>query len=748
MSLMTNLAIILMAAGVFTVISRALKQPLILGYIIAGFLVGPHLGLVPLSDTESVQQWSEIGIVFLLFALGLEFSFKKLFKVGSSALITALVKCVGMFVLGLVVGPLMGWTQMESIFLGGLMSMSSTTIIIKAYDDMGLKNKPHSTLLFGSLVFEDLIAVLLMVLLSTLAVSNKFEGGAMLLALGRLGFFLILWFVVGIFFIPLILKWAHKFLNNEIVLIIGIGLCFMMVWFAESVGFSSALGAFVMGSILAETIEGERIEHSISGVKDLFGAIFFVSVGMMVDPAMIAAHWQPILIITLLAVVGILVFSTTGALIVGQGVENSVHVGFSLAQLGEFAFIIAGLGCSLGVMRDFIYPVVVAVSVITTFTTPYMIKAADPVCNWLYRILPAKLIERFSPSPDATVEDSAAAKQEWKKFFRVYFLRIVLFSVPIIALLLVSANVVPGLLKSWLPSWSEMAINIIATAINVIVVSLLLFGFMTNNASLNRSIELLICDKKHNKWIVNSFIFVRFLIGGVFLVFAIFMFLPVNVWTLIVFVAIVAALNYIASRYMKSVSFIEDVFKKNLNEKENQERLEKPVTMAMQEKLSGFDVHVDAVEIPSECSLAGKTLREMPFRHKADVNVVEINRGNIKIRIPRGDERIYPKDVLLTVGTSSEIEKMREMIAENTPMVDEMNNDNFVVHTVVLTKQSAFTGKTIRETDLRASGCLIVSVLRDSTLLTSLQPDDRLLEGDKIWIAGEEKSCQFVLNSL
>jgi CPA2 family monovalent cation:H+ antiporter-2 len=289
--LVSDLALILISAGIFTIISKALKQPLILGYIVAGFLVGPHLGLFPsVTDTHSVEQWSEIGIIFLLFSLGLEFSFKKLIKVGSSALIMAVTKCIGMFIVGIILGSVLHWTLMESVFLGGLLSMSSTTIIIKAYDDMKLKNKPYASLVFGSLVFEDLIAILLLVLLSTLAVSNKFAGGEMIGSLLKLGFFMVLWFVVGIFMIPTLLKKAQKYINDEILLIVSIGLCFGMVALAEYVGFSSALGAFVMGSILAETLEGEHIMHLTDSIKDLFGAIFFVSVGMMVDPQVIAEH--------------------------------------------------------------------------------------------------------------------------------------------------------------------------------------------------------------------------------------------------------------------------------------------------------------------------------------------------------------------------------------------------------------------------------------------------------------------------
>ncbi|MBQ1637752.1 MAG: cation:proton antiporter, partial [Bacteroidales bacterium] len=436
LNLVKDLAVILIAAGVFTIISKALKQPLILGYIVAGFIVGPHLGLFGISSAESVEQWSEIGIIFLLFALGLEFSFKKLLKVGSAALITAGCVCVGMFVMGNIVGHALGWSSMEAIFLGGLMSMSSTTIIIKAYNDLGLKNKAYSTLVFGTLVVEDLIAVVLMVLLTTIATANQFAGGEMLMGLAKLLFFLILWFLVGIYVIPTFLKWVRKYLNDEILLLVAIGLCFGMVTLASFAGFSSALGAFVMGSILSETIEGEHIGKLVVNIKDLFGAIFFVSVGMMVDPKVIAEHWLPILVLTLVTVFGMTVFGSLGALVSGRGLNTAVHTGFSLAQLGEFSFIIAGLGVSLGVMRGFIYPVVIAVSVITTFTTPYMIKAATPVCNFLYKKLPVRILAKLDPSPDTSVKASAEEQSEWKALLKNYGLRVVLYGVILIAVFL------------------------------------------------------------------------------------------------------------------------------------------------------------------------------------------------------------------------------------------------------------------------------------------------------------------------
>ena len=559
--LVTELAIILIAAGVFTVISKALKQPLILGYIVAGFLVGPSLGIFPQFSPESVHQWSEIGIIFLLFNLGLEFSFKKLLKVGSAALITAGTICVGMFVLGMLTGSAMGWTSMESIFLGGLLSMSSTTIIIKAYDDMGLKNKPYASLIFGSLVFEDLIAVLMLVLLSTMAVSNKFAGGEMLMALGKLAFFLVLCFLVGIYLIPTLLKKARKYITDEILLIVSIGLCFGMVVLANAVGFSSALGAFMMGSILAETIEGEHIQKLTSKIKDLFGAIFFVSVGMMVDPHIIAQYWPNILVLAIVAVGGILLFSTTGVLIAGKGLDTAVHTGFTMAQLGEFAFIIAGLGCSMGVMRDFIYPVVIAVSVITTFTTPYMIKAADPTLAFLKRKLPAKVLAVVDPPQDDTPANSMAEQSEWKKLLKSYALRVGLYSVILLAIILACNAFLDKAVTGIFPSIGEGARKWIELIVTLLLMSPFLYGMTILNGSLAKPAKHLLSEKPSNRWPILSLMTLRILIGIAFIVAVVQRYYNVAGWSALLLVL----LSFLFFAFSNGVSQNLDVLTQRLN---------------------------------------------------------------------------------------------------------------------------------------------------------------------------------------
>ena len=712
-NLVKDLALILISAGVFTIISKALKQPLILGYIVAGFLVGPHMGLFPtVTSTVQVKEWSDIGIIFLLFALGLEFSF------------------------------------MESIFLGGMLSMSSTTIIIKAYDDLGYKDRPFAPLVFGALVFEDLIAVVLMVLLSTMAVSNKFAGGEMLMGLAKLVFFLILWFLIGIYMIPTILKKAHNYLNDEILLLVSLGLCFVMVSLASLAGFSEALGAFVMGSILAETLESEHIMHLTKGIKDLFGAIFFVSVGMMVDPHVIAEHWGTILVLTITVMTGILFFSTSGAVLAGQGLENAVHAGFSLAQLGEFSFIIAGLGVSLGVMRDFIYPVIITVSVITTFTTPYMIKAGTPAYLYLIKKLPAQFVNRINAFSTQERQNSAAAQNEWKRLIKEVALRVLLYSVILIAIDLGSHLFLDKYIISRLDSLTPIVRNLISVVVTLAVMSPFLVGIAISGKDINSSSIKLIKAKQSNVWPVISLVLLRNLIAMGFVVSVIASHFNLAFWTILLIIVSGVAFFLIGRRSISKFTVVEDRFMANLNEKEQQQRRMTPVTSSVSDKMSRYNVKTDMITISADSLYAGKMLKDLPFRHKSGVNIVKIIRGSRSIMIPKGEEMVFPFDKLIAVGTKEQLSEFRKDMTESVYVPDEKDTDTlapraFQLDSITLKEDSWLTGKTLRETDMRSYGCMVISVVSDGQVTTNPKSDYRFKEGDIVWLAGEKSACDW-----
>jgi len=741
--LITELAIILVAAGIFTVISKALKQPLILGYIIAGFIVGPHLGLFPQFSPESVHEWSEIGIIFLLFGLGLEFNFKKLLNVGSAALISAGTICIGMFALGYLTGSALSWSNMESTFLGGMLSMSSTTIIIKAYDDLGYKTKHFAPLVFGLLVVEDLLAVLMMVLFSTLAVSNQFSGMDMLGSLAKLIAFLVLCFVIGIFVIPTALKKAKQYLSDEILLLISVGLCFLMVILANLAGFSSALGAFLMGSILSSTIEGTHIEHITTNIKNLFGAIFFVSVGMMVDPTIIGNYWFTILVITLVVLVGIFTFSTAGVLLAGKNLDTALHVGFSLPQLGEFSFIIAGLGCSLGVLREFIYPVIISVSVITTFTTPYMIKAADPASNWLHKKMPANLLNILNKRSQKDGSQSKAEENTWKEFLKKYFIRISLNGLIAVFLLLLCKELLPKLGNNLFPYWPNWLLSVFHTCITLAAIFPFLYGMAVNGADLKALGSKLISKDEINKIPLLAFIFIRILLAVILAISAIQIFTNIPGWlTGLLFFALIIG-YWIERKKGKSFTFIEDRFYTNLNATEELKRKKAPVTSMINSCLAGRNIHIETVTISSDFEFAGRTLRELPFRHTSGVNIIKIQRGTKTILIPRGDELILPSDVVLAVGTEDQLKSFTQSIKEHTIESTSNGNDDFTVVQMTLTETSELVGKRLMDTGMRDAGCMVIDIERNGLVHTNPPKEFVFEAGDIIWLAGLKKSVKW-----
>ncbi len=748
LNLVRDLAVILISAGVFTIISKALKQPLILGYILAGVLIGPHVKFFfNISSAEAVHQWSEIGLIFMMFGLGLEFSFKKLLKVGSGALVTAGTKFLGVFIIGFVVGQALSWTVMESIFLAGLLSMSSTAVVLKSYDDMGLKSRPYAPLVFGTLVVEDLIAILLMVLLSTMAVSNQFAGGELVLALLKLVFFIILVFLAGIYLIPTVLAKARRFLNDEILLLVAIGLCFGMVTLATSAGFSSALGAFVMGSVLAETIESEHFERLVHPIKDLFGAVFFVSVGMMVAPDVILGNWFIILILALLVILTHIFFSALGIILTGNGLHNAVHTGFSLAQLGEFGFIIASVGVSLGVMRGFIYPVIVAVSVITTFTTPYMIRLAGPAQAWLERKLSPAVMARLAQMENSSSR-SAAEKSDWHKLLSAYFLRIFLYSVVLIAVMIASRSWLEPLVGRLLPTLGGFVRNLITVGITLAVMSPLLYGLAVNKGSTDVYARNLMKAKPANRWPVLGLLLGRFFIALGFVLAVISTHFELAGWSvvLLLFGGVVFFFFSRARMRSRSVS-MESKFFDNLHAREMQERKSMPVTSSIRAKMGGYDVHIEKAVISPDSVFAGRRLRDIPFRAETGANIIKISRGSRNIIIPSGDEPVYPGDVLLAVGTREQLDALRKMISSSVVESDAASGGEFDVRSVELGADSFLVGRSLKSVDMRRSACMVISVLRNGNLVTNPGPDFVFAEGDIVWIAGELASADYLINS-
>lgn len=744
LNLVADLALILISAGIITVIFRWLKQPLILGYLVAGFLVGPHFGLFPdVTSVHTVDQWAEIGIIFLLFSLGLEFSFKKLLKVGSSALITAMTIFIGMLVVGMTVGKAMGWTTMESIFLGGMISMSSTTIIIKSFEDLGLKKKPFANIVFGTLIIEDLLAILLMVLLSTLAVSKHFSGEEMVGSILKLIFFMVLWFTVGIFLIPIAMRKAKSFLNDETLLVLAIGLCFGMVIFANAVGFSSALGAFVMGSILAETLQGEKIEKMIENIKNLFGAIFFVSVGMMVDPQIIVQYWKPVLLLTLIVTFGQPFLATLGVLISGRPLKTSIRAGMSLSQIGEFAFILASLGASLGVMREFIYPVMVAVSVITTFITPYFMKLSSPFSEWLEDHIPPKVmtfLNQYSAS-----SQRVSNKSEWNKLLQVVIVRIVMYTILAIAINIGVYKLVYPLLLDNVTHLSELTVKWISTILTILCMFPFLYGLAINRGKVSATFEKLWYDKRSNRGILVAIILFRVFLSIALCVSVFFNYFPFSYWVL--FAGVIAFVLFILISRSDIVRFekMENLFLSNLNEKDNLERKKRPITTSLKDKMPGYNINIDKIVVSPNAPFIGQSLMEIPFHQEFGVNIVKIIRGNQIITLPSSQERIYPTDILYAIGTEEQITRFVDSMDYSTG--EELPEDalDVVVTSILLSEKSQLANRKIAQSEVRNYGCMIIGVERGEDSFMNPPADLTMLPDDIIWLVGDKKNLDKII---
>lgn len=738
-SLISDLAVILMLAGVVTILFKWLKQPVVLGYIVAGILAGPAIEFVPtVTNIESIRIWADIGVVFLLFALGLEFSVKKLVKIGGTAVIGAMTVLTGMMTLGYLTGALLGWSQMSSVFLGGMLSMSSTTIIFKAFDDMGLRNQRFAGVVFGILIVEDLFAVLLMVLLSTLAVSKEVEGMELLNSVVRLGVFLLFCFVVGIYIIPSFLQKTKKYLNDETLLIVSIGLCLGMVLIATHAGFSSALGAFLMGSILAETVEAEHIESLIKPVKNLFGAIFFVSVGMLIDPVLLWEYKGPILLITIVVVIGQIGFGTFGVLLSGQPLKVAVQSGFSLAQIGEFAFIIASLGQSLKVTDDFLYPIVVAVSVITTFLTPYMIRLADPGVRLAEHLLPEagkRFLERYTSG-----SNTIRQKSTWNKLLKALLRIVGVYTSVSLVLIFIWMQFIAPLITREITGWKG---NLIALSGILLLIAPMLRAIMMKK---NRSAEFqhLWQDSKYNRGPLISLIILRILlcIGLVMIPLGKYVNLTAG---FLLGIAAMLIFFILFSRKLKRQSILmERRFFSNLTAREMEEERKAPVTQRFTNHLLERDLHLAEYEVKQNSPSMGKTLKELNFRKKCNVNVVTIIRGEERINIPGGEERLYPFDKLVVVGSDQDLEQFHQYIEKRyqesalehlQAVHEEVNIEQFII-----TENSHLVGCSIQDSGIRdQTKCLVIGIERGNTSIQNPPPTTLFERGDIVWIVGEHR---------
>ncbi len=738
--MITDLALILVVASIVALVFKRLNQPLVLGYIVAGFLVSPHMPyLASVGHAENVDTWADIGVMFLMFALGLDFSFKKILKMGMSPVIAALTIIFCMMVLGFGVGCLFGWSKMDCVFLGGMLCMSSTTIIYKAFDDLGLLQQSFASLVLSVLILEDVLAIVLMVVLSTVAAGGNPEGGDMLMSIFKIVFFIVLWFVVGLFFIPRMLRGIRRLLNDEILLVLALGLCCAMSVFSEKVGFSTVFGAFVMGSILAETVEAEKIERIVQPVKNLFGAVFFVSVGMLVDPVIIVEYKWSILCLVLTIIIGQSIFGSMGFLLSGQTLKTAVRCGFSMAQIGEFSFIIASLGLSLGVISQFIYPVVVAVSVVTIFLTPYMIRLASPAYDSLERHLPKVWIKRINRLGTIYTTDE---KEEtlWHSLIKQIVINTLIFTILSIAGVVVMLMFVGPLLRNVMP---EFWANVVCCVATILLISPFLRAMIMKKLH-SAEVRTLWTANPKNRLPIIFTVAVRVIIA-VLMVFYVVQHLFSVTNALVLSLALLAVLLMMLSKTLKLGSIrMERIFLENLRSRDIAARVKGEKRPLYEGRLLDREIHIAEVTIPADSSWAGQSLQHLALGQRFGVHVSSILRGGHRINIPDGSTIIFPLDRMNVIGNDEQVAALSAaMKKELVPEDYDIEKHEMNLHQMTLSKDSMLVGKNLIQSGMRKKyGVMLVGMDRGQENLTKVDTKYVFQPGDVLWVVGERDNIR------
>ncbi len=750
-----DLGIIMLVAGAISLLCKWLKQPVVLGYIVAGLLAGPYVCGSSWVDVESAETWGQVGVIFLLFSLGLEFSFKKLLQMGSTAFIGCITIVVGMMSVGFLLGRLMGWNEMNALFLGGMLCMSSTTIVFKALDDLGLRQQKFAGICFGILVVEDLFAVVLMVLLASIAVERQFDGQEMLWQVAKLAGYLLFWFVAGIMLIPTLLRRFKRFLNDETMTIVALGLCLGMVLLAKGAGFSEALGAFVMGSILAETVDCERIEHLMSPIKNLFGAIFFVSVGMMISPATLAEYWLPIALLTMTVILGQILFASLGIVLSGQPLKIAMQSAFALTQVGEFAFIIAQFGESIGVTEKFLYPVVVAVSVITTFLTPYTLRLASPAYEWVEKKMPQRmrvLIERLSQGKSTLSQQTLMQVLLKKVAVTVSIYSIVCIFIITFYFQLVSNWIVEGV-NALLPDNISWVGRLVALLLLLAILGSFIYKIVSKHL---RSAETrqLWNDGSYRRASLIALFVARLLLGMGFVVFCIARYFTLTTGFLIGIALLIVMIMLFSKKIHRQSTYIETKFMTNLSAREREKDKNRAVKRELEVALLSYDLHLADFELSPESVFCGKMLMELDWRRSCGVNVVRIIRGGLNVNIPGGRERLYPHDRIVVAGSDAQIQLFQQLLVEASRMGEAqiarqgLDNRRTSVSLEQLTvlPDMPFCGRTLAESKIREiAQCAVLGIEHEGETLMNPDANTCLHEGDVLILAGEAEKIKTLL---
>ncbi|MFW7378728.1 MAG: cation:proton antiporter [Oligoflexus sp.] len=727
--LIQDLAIILGVAAIVTFIFRLIKQPVVLGYIVAGIIVGPYTPpLFKVSDKASIETWAELGVIFLMFALGLEFSFRRLAKVGVSAATTAALQIVTMIFLGYTLAQILGWSTMNAAFLGCMIAISSTTIIIKALEELHLKTRRFAELVFGILIVEDLAAIVMLVALSSIATKASLSGMDLLGVGGKMLLIVGSWLVIGMFIVPRFIHAVSKRGNNEMMIIVSLGLCLALVSLSAYFHFSVALGAFIMGSILAETNQAQRIEELINPLKDVFGAVFFVSVGMLLNPSIIMDNLLTITLICLVVIFGKVLSVSLGALTTGQTMSTSIHSGLSMAQIGEFSFIIATLGLSLNAIDEDIYPIIVAVSLITTFTTPYFIRAAPAVTSFVENNLPQPL--RISIDEYGAWFQRRSTMSSFSQSFYLRLIRWAASAIMVITIFVFSAR----RLAPWIEN-SFVAGNqgrTLAWVFAFIISSPFIWGMAS--AFRSKSPD----GKSVRDFTYTGSLFLSRLLAILLVGFLSSEFFPTWIALMITIFAAAGLLVLLKKRLEAYYHWFEEKFLSGINtQTSNHPAAAAPPSHA---HLLPWEAHLVAIPVEADCNLVGQSLATIRVRERFGVSIVVIKRGNRDLITPNAHDLIFPGDTLLCFGNDEELERFSAEAKQNPTPKSKMEADSnqYSLGQIELDEQSKLVGSTIRDSDFQSTyHAMVVGVERGDTRIENPRSDLRLEKGDRLWIVGE-----------
>lgn len=753
--IISDLSIILVCAGVVCLLFRWFKQPLVLGYIVAGVIASPHSTWFPIdASIENINVWAEIGSIFILFMLGLEFSFKKLFKTGSSVGITAIFELVSMLTIGYLLGQFMGWTQIESLFLGGMLTLSSSAIVTKTIEELNLKEAPFVKYAFGVLVIEDLIAMVMMVIFSTMGLADIFPAEQVMEVILKLLLFITIWLLTGILIIPSFFKLFKRHLNDETLMITSVGLCLLMVIITVKAGFSAGLGAFIMGSILAETTEVERIERSVHSLKNFFSAIFFVSVGMLIDPEILKAQYPTILLITVCFILGKMIFTSLGLFLTGRPLHTSLRLGFSLAQIGEMAFILAAIGVNLRLISDQIYPLIVSVSVITIFLTPSVMKIADPISHWIILKSPQGWRKRLLKGKDSS---KAPTPSLWKSVL----LRYISYTFVLVAIIHTLQELSVLYLLPFMSDISDRWSHWVTLLITLLLMAPFLRILLINRNNLHESYQRLWLLNRRNRLILGLMLLFRLLIVFYYIVSTLYRYYPFNQYVIGLLALLLLVVIFNSNSLLKYYFVLEQHFLMNLNQRQiEQARLSRGnrptdrIARTAQEKWIDIQYHVTHLRVLPKSSFVGKTLIEINLRHQYRISVVRIKKKFLTINIPLGNCIIEQGDILIIMATLADLtqfirqasylsqdHKQSITLREYALKQKRERKVNRLISTAIsIDDQSGLLGKTLKDSDIsERTRSLLLGIERAGISMMNVSPDEIFQEGDILWVLAEKK---------